>query len=86
MEDVMINMSFVYVVLYILNVLFVGLKLEVVVYVLEEYGVYVLMKFVCFLKVNEVSRVLVLMGVLYVVVVSVICISLVLENIMEEVK
>ena len=48
---------------HILNVSFVGLKPEVVVHALEEHGVYVSTKSACSSKANEVSRVLVSMGV-----------------------
>ena len=63
MEDVTINTSLAYATPHILNVSFVGLKPEVVVHALEEHGVYVSTKSACSSKANEVSRVLVSMGV-----------------------
>ena len=63
MEDVTINTSLAYAAPHILNVSFVGLKPEVVVHALEEHGVYVSTKSACSSKANEVSRVLVSMGV-----------------------
>ena len=70
---------------HILNVSFVGLKPEVVVHALEEHGVYVSTKSACSSKANEVSRVLVSMGVSRCGA-SAIRISLAPENTMEEVK
>ena len=85
MEDVTINTSLAYAKPHILNVSFVGLKPEVVVHALEEHGVYVSTKSACSSKANEVSRVLVSMGVPHAKK-SAIRISLAPENTMEEVK
>ena len=62
MEDVTINTSLAYAAPHILNVSFVGLKPEVVVHALEEHGVCI-NEIACSSKANEVSRVLVSMGV-----------------------
>ena len=67
---------------HILNVSFVGLKPEVVVHALEEHGVYVSTKSACSSKANEVSRVLVSMGVPHASAIH----CLAPENTMEEVK
>ena len=86
MEDVTINTPLAYAAPHILNVSFVGLKPEVVVHALEEHGVYVSTKSACSSKANEVSRVLVSMGVPHAAAASAIRISLAPENTMEEVK
>ncbi|MGG0303057.1 cysteine desulfurase family protein [Bacillus albus] len=86
MEDVTINTSLAHAAPHILNVSFVGLKPEVVVHALEEHGVYVSTKSACSSKANEVSRVLVSMGVPHAAAASAIRISLAPENTMEEVK
>lgn len=86
MEGVTINTSLQHAAPHILNVSFVGLKPEVVVHALEEHEVYVSTKSACSSKANEVSRVLVSMGLPYDVGASAIRISLAPENTMEEVK
>ncbi|WP_242219623.1 cysteine desulfurase family protein [Bacillus cereus group sp. BfR-BA-01380] len=86
MKDVTINTPKEHTAPHILNVSFVGLKPEVVVHALEERGVYVSTKSACSSRVNEVSHVLLAMGLPHAVAESAIRISLTAENTMEEVK
>ncbi|MGF9963510.1 cysteine desulfurase family protein [Bacillus rhizoplanae] len=86
MEDVTINTPNAHTAPHILNVSFVGLKPEVVVHALEERDVYVSTKSACSSKANEVSHVLLAMGLPHAVAASAIRISLAAENTMEEVK
>ncbi|MGG2095097.1 cysteine desulfurase family protein [Bacillus sp. S13(2024)] len=86
MEDVTINTPNEHTAPHILNVSFVGLKPEVVVHALEERDVYVSTKSACSSKANEVSHVLLAMGLPHEVAASAIRVSLAPENTMEEVK
>lgn len=85
MDHVTINTPLACTAPHILNVSFVGLKPEVVVHALEERDVYVSTKSACSSKANEVSRVLLSMGVPHAAAASAIRISLAPENTMEEV-
>ena len=86
MKDVTINTPKENTAPHILNVSFVGLKPEIVVHAFEERGVYVSTKSACSSRVNEVSHVLLAMGLPHAVAESAIRISLTAENTMEEVK
>lgn len=86
MDSAVINTSVQYAAPHILNVSFVGLKPEVVVHALEEQGVYVSTKSACSSKANEVSRVLLAMGLSHEVAASAIRISFTQDNTIEEVK
>ncbi|MGG0187985.1 cysteine desulfurase family protein [Bacillus rhizoplanae] len=86
MEDVTINTPNDHTAPHILNVSFVGLKPEVVVHALEERDVYVSTKSACSSKANEVSHVLLAMGLPHAVAASAIRVSLAPENTLEEVK
>ena len=86
MKDVTINTPKEQTAPHILNVSFVGLKPEVVVHALEERGVYVSTKSACSSRANEVSHVLLGMGLPHEVAESAIRISLTAENTMDEVK
>ncbi|CAM4213768.1 cysteine desulfurase [Bacillus manliponensis] len=85
-DQAVVNTSVEYAAPHILNVSFVGLKPEVVVHALEEQGVYVSTKSACSSKANEVSRVLLAMGLSHEVAASAIRISFTQDNTMEEVK
>ncbi|ENQ3105586.1 cysteine desulfurase [Bacillus sp. 491mf] len=86
MKDVTINTPKEQTAPHILNVSFVGLKPEIVVHALEERGVYVSTKSACSSRANEVSHVLLAMGLPHAVAESAIRISLTAENTIEEVK
>ncbi|MEH7462169.1 cysteine desulfurase family protein [Bacillus thuringiensis] len=86
MNDVTINTPKEQTAPHILNVSFVGLKPEIVVHALEERDVYVSTKSACSSRANEVSHVLLAMGLPHAVAESAIRISLTAENTMEEVK
>lgn len=86
MKDVTVNTPKEQTAPHILNISFVGLKPEVVVHALEERGVYVSTKSACSSRANEVSHVLLAMGLPHEVAESAIRISLTAENTMEEVN